>query len=56
MDITSTTMYIWLYTVLLVYLVIGNNPKNMTPRIPHAIAKQLCNILDISDFHKYASI
>ena len=28
----------------------------MTPRIPHAIAKELCNILDISNFHEYASV
>ena len=36
--------------------IIGNNTKIMTPRIPHAIAKELCNILDISIFHEYASI
>ena len=36
--------------------IIGNNTKIVTPRIPHVIAKELCNILDISIFHEYASI
>ena len=34
----------------------SNNTKIMPPRIPHAIAKELCNILDISIFHEHASI
>ena len=28
----------------------------MIPRIPFVIAKEVCNILDISIFHEYASI
>ena len=36
--------------------VIGNSTKIMTPRIPHAIVKELCKVLDISISHKYASI
>ena len=28
----------------------------MTPRIPQTIAKELCKILDIFNFHEYASI
>ena len=38
------------------FIVISNNTKTMTPRIPPAIAKVLCNILDISNFHKYANV
>ena len=48
-----------LYKVLVVYLinlVIGNNTKIMTPRIPHVIGKELCNILYISISHEYTSI
>ena len=37
-------------------MVIGNNTKIMTPRIPHAIVKELCNILDISISHEYAIV
>ena len=38
------------------YSVISNNTKFVTPRIPYAIVKELCSILDISNFHEYASI
>ena len=30
--------------------------KIVTPRIPHVIVKELYSILDISNFHEYASI
>ena len=36
--------------------IIGNNTKIVTSRIPHVIAKELCNILDISVSHEYANI
>ena len=35
---------------ILEYWVISNSTKIMTPRIPHVIVKELCNILDISNF------
>ena len=48
--------HILLYKVLMVYSIIGNSTRITTPRIPHAIAKELCNLLDISIFHEYASV
>ena len=30
--------------------------KSWLPEFPHVIAKELCNILDISISHEYASI
>ena len=44
-----------LYKVLLVYSIISNNTKIVTPVIPHVIAKELYNILDISISHEYAN-
>ena len=37
-------------------LVISNSTRIVTPRIPHVIAKELCNLLDVSISHEYASI
>ena len=48
-----------LYKILLVYssnwyLVIAL--ELWLPEFPHVIEKELCNLLDISIFHEYASI
>ena len=38
------------------YSVFGKGPKIMTSRTVYVIAKLLCNLLDISTSHEYASI
>ena len=38
------------------FQLIGNKTKILTPRIPPVIAKEFCNILDISNFHEYANV
>ena len=55
--------YIYWHSCLLCYIkffwyiqVISNSTRIMTPRIPYALMKDLCNLLDISIFHEYASI
>ena len=40
----------------MLYKVLSNSSRVVTPRISHAIMKDLCNLLDISIFHEYASI
>ena len=38
------------------YLVFGKSSKILTSRTFHVITKLLCNLLDISTSHEYASI